>query len=389
MYNNILNLTGFAIRSMKDINPLHIKVEYVDRIYCPYCNSRNLRIKDTFVRKIKHISIGNRKTILLLKSHKFICKECNKYFNQRFPGIKKYKRSTEAFRQEVFVKHNNGICQTKLSQLVGIGSATVERWYQDYLKRALSERNPSHCPPVIGIDEHFFSRKKGYATTICNLRNRKVFDIALGRSELSLKTFLSKLYGKDKVRIVVMDLADTYRSITRKYFPNALVVADRFHVIRLVNHHFLKLWQSIDPVGRKSRGLLSLMRRHQWRLSPKQQNSLNSYFDKYPALKSIYLFKQKLVRLLLYKAQTKKSCKRLIPVFIKFIEQLKTSLFEPMVTLGKTLESWQEEVVRMWRFRKSNGITEGFHNKMEMISRRAYGFKNFENYRLRVRALCA
>jgi len=44
--------------------------------------------------------------------------------------------------------------------------------------------------------------------------------------------------------------------------------------------------------------------------------------------------------------------------------------------------------VRMFRFTKSNGILEGFHNKMEMISRRAYGFRNFENYRLRVKALC-
>jgi len=59
-----------------------------------------------------------------------------------------------------------------------------------------------------------------------------------------------------------------------------------------------------------------------------------------------------------------------------------------MVTLGKTLDSWESEVVRMFRFTKNNGITEGFHNKMEMISRRAYGFRNFENYRLRVRALC-
>jgi len=59
-----------------------------------------------------------------------------------------------------------------------------------------------------------------------------------------------------------------------------------------------------------------------------------------------------------------------------------------MVTLGKTLDLWRSEVVRMFRFTKNNGITEGFHNKMEMISRRAYGFRNFENYRLRVRALC-
>ncbi|PUT38513.1 ISL3 family transposase, partial [Legionella taurinensis] len=51
-------------------------------------------------------------------------------------------------------------------------------------------------------------------------------------------------------------------------------------------------------------------------------------------------------------------------------------------------DSWKEEIVRMWRFSKSNGITEGFHRKMKLIQRRAYGFKNFENYRTRVRVLC-
>jgi len=42
----------------------------------------------------------------------------------------------------------------------------------------------------------------------------------------------------------------------------------------------------------------------------------------------------------------------------------------------------------MWRFTRNNGITEGFHNKMGLINRQAYGFRNFENYRLRVKVLC-
>ena len=60
---------------------------------------------------------------------------------------------------------------------------------------------------------------------------------------------------------------------------------------------------------------------------------------------------------------------------------------KPLLQLAETFDSWKEEIARMWRFTKNNGITEGFHTKMEMISRRAYGFKNFENYRLRVRVL--
>ena len=60
----------------------------------------------------------------------------------------------------------------------------------------------------------------------------------------------------------------------------------------------------------------------------------------------------------------------------------------PLRALAKTLRSWLEAIVAMWRFSKTNGITEGFHTKMEMISRRAYGFRNFENYRLRVLTHC-
>src|SRR5690606_18308768 len=136
---------------------------------------------------------------------------------------------------------------------------------------------------------HFFTRKQGYATTLVDLKNHKVFDVVLGRSEPSLRRYLSRLPGRERVKVVVMDLSETYRQIVRKYFPNARIVADRFHVVRLVNQHFLKLWQSQDPQGRKNRGLLSLMRRHRWNLSAEQQARLDDYLEAFPVLKALYL----------------------------------------------------------------------------------------------------
>jgi transposase len=53
-----------------------------------------------------------------------------------------------------------------------------------------------------------------------------------------------------------MDLASVYRAIIRKHFPGARIVADRFHVIRFINHHVLACWREIDPTGAKHRGLL-------------------------------------------------------------------------------------------------------------------------------------
>ena len=124
-----------------------------------------------------------------------------------------------------------GVSRRRLSQREGIGSATVERWFQHVLGRLASERTSSLCPAVLGIDEHFFSRRQGYATTLCDLKNHTVYDVVLGRSEASLEGYFHSLEGKGLVRVVCMDLASVYRAIVRKHFPNALIVADRFHVI--------------------------------------------------------------------------------------------------------------------------------------------------------------
>ena len=87
--------------------------------------------------------------------------------------------------------------------------------------------------------------------------------------------------------------------------------------------------------------------------------------------------------ILLTKNIRAKGARELIPKLMDLIDQFANS---PVKALAQTLQSWLEPIVRMWRFSKSNGITEGFHTKMEMMSRRAYGFRNFENYRLRVLA---
>jgi transposase len=264
----------------------------------------------------------------------------------------------------------------------------VQRYFLHRLQREARQNHPQLCPQILGIDEHFFTRKKGYATTFCDLKNHRIYDITLGRSEAALEAYFLRLEGKEHVRVVCIDLAAVYRSIIEKQFPNAVIVADRFHVIRLVNHHFLACWREIDPIGCKNRGLMSLMRRHRQNLKPEQEVRLLAYLADHPALHAIYTFKQRLCQLLLHKHQTRNQCEKLIPRFLRRVAELRQSGLAQLVTLGDTLHAWSEEIVRMWRFTRSNGITEGFHNKMETISRQAYGFTNFENYRQRVQVLC-
>lgn len=386
----LLDLPGFKLVDVHGQNELTFKVEYLPQASCPKCSGTRLRIKDTFSRMIRHVLYGQRRSWLEVEAHKYQCYGCGKYFNSRFNGIKPRKRATEPCRLEVVELHHHGHTQTHLKQKLKMGSATVERWYQDHFEIKNNEFKGAHVPRVIGIDEHFFTRKDGYATTIADLSRRKVFDVVLGRSEASLRSFLRNLVGRERVRVIVMDLSETYRQIARKHFPNALVVADRFHVVRLINHHFVKTWGELDEKGRKHRGLLSLMRRHPDNFKNDEQRAkLNRYIDDVPGLKPIYIVWQDLLRLMRMKGLDQRGCRKVVPELLWIIEELKKIPFKHLQILGNTLDNWKEEIGRMLRFSKTNGITEGLHNKMEMISRRAFGFRNFENYRLRVRVLCS
>ncbi len=385
----LLGLPGYQITGIEWRSGLvRISARYSGPMACPDCGGSHIRSKGWYGRQVRHEDWGLRHCLLQVEARKGQCRGCGRHFRQRLPGMRPCQRASEAFQEAIYRQHLEGINRSRLGHREGIGAATVERYFQRRLKHQFAQWHPLHCPLVLGIDEHFFTRRKGYATTLCDLRNHKVYDVVLGRSERSLDTYLQRLEGKLQVRVVCMDLAPAYRALVRKHFPHARIVADRFHVIRIVNHHFLACWREIDPLGAKNRGLLSLMRRHRHHLSPEQQARLFAYLAQHPALELIYRFKQRLCYLLLKKHRNRQQCEALAPRFLRAVHQLRQAGLPQLVQLGQTLHSWQSEIAAMWRFTRNNGITEGFHNKMELISRQAYGFRNFENYRMRVKVLC-
>lgn len=385
----IIGLPDFKIISYYGSKTVEITAEYIGKIRCIHCHSENLRKKERFNRIFKHHSIGLNKSVLFLRTYKFQCRTCKRYFNQRMPGIEPYQRATELFKEEISVRHHDGHSVLKVSQNLSIGQATVSRYYRRYLERQFSEHKNASCPKVLGIDEKKFSKRLGYQTTLVNLQRHSVHDVVLGRTESNLGRYLRKMPDKENCRVIVMDLSETYRSIARNYFPKAMIVADRFHVARLVNHHFLKTWGQIDEVGRKSRGLTHLMRMHEWNVKKESsKRNLKRYLDEHPALKVIYDFKQELMKLILTRVYGKSQAREQIPKFLGVIEALKSSGFKNLETLGNTLDEWKEEIVRMWRFSKTNSITEGLHRRMDEIQNRAYGMHNFNNWRIRVKAYC-
>jgi transposase len=385
----LLGLPQFQITGIeRKSGEVRISVRYTGPKSCPHCRGERQLSKGWFTRPVRHESFGVRHCRLELSARKWLCLDCGRQFRERLPGILPFQRASEPFREAVYRQHLDGINRSRVGKREGIGAATVERYFRHGLKRQFAEWHSPKCPSVLGIDEHFFTRRRGFATTFCDLKNHTIYDVTLGRSEAALLAFFATLEGKDQVRIVCIDLSSTYRALVKKEFPNAQIVADRFHVIRLINHHFLACWRDVDAISSKNRGLMSLMRRHRRHLTSEQKANLQIYLDTIPILSEIYRFKQHLCYLLLKKHRTRRQCIPLVGRLLAAIEHLRSAKLPHLVQLGETLYSWREEIARMWRFTRNNGITEGFHNKMETITRQAYGFRNFENYRIRVKVLC-
>jgi transposase len=125
--------------------------------------------KGWVIRQLKHCRVGSRIVELRLKVRKLYCLKCHKVSRQRIANVLPRKHCTEVFRREVFEQHVAGITQVHLSRTHKISPSTVERWLWDFLRYRVHELSGRSCPKILGIDEHFFSRKKGYATSLVDL----------------------------------------------------------------------------------------------------------------------------------------------------------------------------------------------------------------------------
>lgn len=392
MFHNLyIGLKGYELLQVLHNHSytIHVKLQSkFNPTRCPHCDCSHLHSKGLYQRKVRHLECFEVASTLVIHTKRWKCCNCSRSFIPELPGIIKYRHSSEPLRRSIYQLHDQGVCAKTLAQSKELGQATVSRIYSQFTRRKAKERLSECCPQVLGIDEHTLHKGQKFSTTLCDLKNHKVFDLVAGRSNQALEPYFQQLKGRDKVRVVCIDLSSPYRKLIRRYFPNARIVADRFHVVRIIYHHFMQVARAVAPQLKSNRGGLAAIRKRPENLTPKQQQTLQELFRTYPALKLIHKHMHQVRRLMNQKERTRAQCKKLAQVLTSHIRKLKYSDIKPMETLAKTLQEWMEPIGCMWRFTKNNGITEGFHRKMKLIQRRAYGFRNFENYRLRVIAQC-
>jgi transposase len=261
--------------------------------------------------------------------------------------------------------------------------------YEAYYEQLeLKRRTRLHpWPKTIGIDEHSFKRNKQYghtefASMIVDYDHKKLFEVVEGKTGAVLSEKLAHIEGRERVENVCMDMCDPYKNFAREFFPNAKIVADKFHVLRLLTPTLLRKRKEIagDRTTLRAKKLL-LASAH--KLDYGASLTIYRFLEKYPEMKEVYSWKERL-----HGFYRIKGFDRALTAFTHMTDAMALSQLPEIKTLRRTLMKWREEILNYFRTGLTNARVEGFNNKAKLIKRRAYGYRSFKNYRLRLLNAC-
>lgn len=353
---------------------------------CPKCASTSKSIYDRRWVKIHDAPIRGIDVRLIIRKRRFYCKNCKKPFTEPVQGIRKGKRTTERFNRSLLWACENFSDLTRVRRQYRCSSWLIYKALYDHLKINLKRHINYPWPTTIGIDEHFFSRSKGYrefATVVVDYNNKRVRELVEGRSIGILTNELSHIPGRENVKNVVCDLSDPYKTFAKAFFPNAQVVADKFHVLRLLTPHLNRYRKQItgdkrtNPVRR-----LLLTSRH--RLDHFKKKALDKWLEPHKDLYELYWWKERM-----HSFYRIRGARKAAKALTKMTDQMSFSKLKEIKTLRKTLMKWRVEILNYFSTRLTNARTEGFNNIAKLVQRRAFGIKNFKYYRLRYLNACA
>jgi transposase len=354
--------------------------------YCPHCATPSQSTYDRRRVKLKDEPFRTFRVWLIVQKRRLWCKPCRKPFTEPLPGVRKGFRHTERFGRAVMQACERYVDLKRVRQDFRCSGG----WLYSTLYRHLELERRKRIypwPTRIGIDEHFFRRGKDgfrdFVSVIVDQKNHRLMEVVHGRTGAELEAALAHITGRENVRSVAIDMCDPFKSFAKSFFPNATIVADKFHVLRLLTPAINRYRKAITG-DRRSLPVRRLLLRNGRDLEPRTRWALRTWLAAYPALRELYDAKESLAGF--YRVRSREQATRILTLIT---DKLALSCVPEIQTFRRTLLRWRKEILAYFRTRSTNGITEGFNGKAKLVKRRAYGYKSFRNYRLRLLNACA
>ncbi len=354
---------------------------------CPVCESIHTEVKDYYTRTIK---LGTEvspqfticKKIGKYKQRRYRCNSCGKTFNEKNPFISKHLQMSKAVIATMMYKLQGTHTYTDIANELDISTTTVIRMFT----KTFSFGIPDYLPETLAIDE-FRGNAGGqkFQVIVTDPKGKRVLDILPERSEVTLFSYFTQfsLQERSKVRYLVMDMSEFFRSKMRKLFPQATIIADRFHLVRLVGWGFENVrkreQKRLKNSGYYIKRSRKLCRKAFHTLSEGERIRLSEVLRKSDDLRQAYALKHYFEHL--FTAKGRVAIERTLSNFLSLVKVANLNEFNNLL---RSFTSWHEEVVNAFLLPYSNGFTEGCNNKTKVLKRNSYGIRHFGRFRARL-----
>ncbi len=252
-------------------------------------------------------------------------------------------------------------------------------------------------PTAVGLDETLFAREgpfrtQCWSTQIVDVAHGRLLDVVAGRDSVGPCAWFAarSVEWRDRIRWATLDLSSSYRLVFDTMLPDAVQVADPFHVVRLANSALDECRrrvqnETVGHRGRKADPLYRCRRRlvmARERLSVDGHERLMGLLAAGDPKREVWLAwnAKEVVRQIYDHTDV-----QLAEAWVDEIGRDFTDNQMPFEVrrLGRTIRRWRDQIVAWHRAHVSNGPTEAINNLVKRVKRVAFGFRRFEHYRIR------
>ncbi len=212
-------------------------------------------------------------------------------------------------------------------------------------------------------------------------------EVVEGQGKQKVEEYLDSLAEPEKVRGVAMDMHEPFRQAVQMCLPLAKIVVDKFHLVRHINGALDKVRSKLQ--GGNKRGRRGDLFRSRYtllkgaeRLSGWEKARLNQLFYRYPELRRAWMLKESF-RAWYYRETNRSGAEERLGLLEGSIANDSLPEFRELL---HTLANWREEILNYFDYRITNGFVEGKNNRIKTMKRMAYGYRNMDNFRLRILA---
>ena len=377
--SKLLNLEDVIITNVENVaGQLHIYLE-LPRIahICPACGATTDRIHDYRMQTIKDVPLA-RDTFLHLRKRRYRC-SCGKRFFEKNAFLPRYYRVTSRLVAEIMFSFKKLVPAKEIGSRFNVSAVTAMRYFNLFNKKL------TVLPEVISLDE--FKGNSGgqkYNSIVADPKEGKVLDVLPNRYENDLIKYFSQFPNKKEVKYFVCDMNPHFRRVAKTCFPNAVIIADRYHVVRQVywamervrKNEQNKLSKRLRKYFKKSRFLLS---KPMEKLSEEEMDRLSLMFEIAPRLADAYRLKNEFLTVI--RTRSSAEGKKKLADWLLAVEVMNLPEFYDCT---KAYHNWFHEILNSMDVPWTNGFIEGCNNKTKVLKRVCFGMRNFPNFRKRI-----